>query len=143
MRAVLPVLFLLVTPAQAWVFTATPVCTILNNTPDLSLRVTFDPALPAPYSITLTRPTPWPQTETFGLRFDGPAALSIGTARHQLSGNGLSLTVTDTGFGNVLDGMEFNATATAIAGSVALALDLAGAAPVVQAFRACIVQPSA
>jgi hypothetical protein len=134
---------LLATPAQAWEFTPTPVCTIVEETPDLSIRVTYDPAQAQPYAISLTRPTPWPVTETFGLRFDGPVAMTIGTDRQQLSPDGLTLTVTDTGFGNVLDGLSFNATATALAGDAVLSFDLTGAHPAVEAFRACGVVPSA
>ena len=73
-------LLLLTTPAHAWDFTPSPICTIAENTPDLSIRVTYDPALSSPYAITLTRPTRWSGTETFGLRFDGLAAMTIGTS---------------------------------------------------------------
>lgn len=143
MRPLIALLLLLATPATAWDFTATPVCTILNDTPGLSIRVTFDPDRPEPYAISLTRPDPWPASPTFGLRFDGPAALTIGTARHRLSADGRTLTVTDTGFGNVLDGLALNTTATALAGATEAAVDLAGARPAVEAFRACGVVPSA
>ena len=136
-------LFLLTTAAQAWDFTPTPVCTIAEDTPDLSIRVTYDPALPSPYAITLTRPTPWPGTDTFGLRFDGPAAMTIGTSRHQLSPDGRTLSVSDTGFDNVLDGLAFNATATALTGDTEIPFDLTGARQAVDAFRACGVVPSA
>jgi hypothetical protein len=142
MRAMIALL-LLATPAQAWDFTPTPVCTIFNTAPGLSVRVTFDPSQPEPYAITLTRPDPWPQTATFGLSFSGPAALTIGTSRHQLSPDGRSLTVTDTGFGNVLDGLAYNGTATALAGDTLVPFDLTGARPAVEAFRACGVLPSA
>lgn len=141
MRAVITLL-LLAAPAQAWDFTPIPVCTIAEDTPDLSIRVTYDPTQAQPYAIALTRPEPWPATETFGLRFDGPAAMSIGTGRHQLSNEGRTLTVTDTGFGNVLDGLALNRTATALAGDMALPVDLTGARPAVDAFRACGVVPS-
>lgn len=136
-------LLLLATPSQAWDFTPTPVCTILNDTPTLSIRVTYDPSRPQPYAITLTRPDPWPSTDTFGLNFDGPAPMSIGTDRHQLSDDGRTLTVTDTGFGNVLDGLAFNGAALAVAGDTRVPFDLNGARPAVDAFRACDVVPSA
>lgn len=136
-------LVLLAAPAQAWDFTATPICTILNDTPTLSIRVTFDPAQPQPYAISLTRPDPWPVTESFDLSFNGPAAMTIGTGRHQLSADGRTLTVSDTGFGNVLDGLALNGTATAFAGDMAIPIDLTGARPAVEAFRACNVVPSA
>lgn len=140
MRALI---LLLATPVQAWDFTPTPICTILNDTPGLSIRVTYDPSQAQPYAITLSRPDPWPTTETFGLRFDGPAAMTIGTNRHQLSPDGRTLTVTDTGFDNVLDGLALNGTATALAGDAALPFDLTGARPAVEAFRACNLLPSA
>lgn len=142
MRFLLAIL-LLTAPAQAWDFTPTPICTIVEDIPDLSIRVTFDPTQPEPYAISLTRPEPWPATDTFGLSFNGPAAMTIGTSRHQLSADGRTLTVSDTGFGNVLDGLAFNATATAVAADTQVPFDLTGARPAVEAFRACGVVPSA
>jgi hypothetical protein len=142
MRALI-VLLVLTAPAQAWDFTATPVCTIAKDTAELSVRVTFDPSQAEPYAITLTRPDPWPDSDSFGLRFDGPAGMTIGTNRHQTSSDGRTLTVTDTGFDNVLDGLAFNGTATALAGDTQVPFDLTGARPAVEAFRACNVVPSA
>lgn len=142
MRALIA-LVLLAQPALAWDFIATPVCTIFNDAPGLSVRVTYDPTQAEPYAITLTRPDPWPVTGTFGLGFTGPAAMTIGTSRHQLSADGRTLTVTDTGFGNVLDGLAFNSAAAALAGDLAVPFDLTGAGPAVEAFRACGVMPSA
>jgi hypothetical protein len=142
MRALIALL-LFATPAQAWDFTATPVCTIFNDAPSLSVRVTYDPAQSEPYAIALTRPDPWPVTDSFGLSFNGPAAMTIGTGRHRLSDDGRTLTVTDTGFGNVLDGLAFNGSAMALVGSTAVPFDLTGARPAVEAFRACNVVPSA
>jgi hypothetical protein len=139
MRAV--VALFLATPAQAWDFTPTPVCTILADTPTLAVRVTYDPAQAEPYAITFTRSEPWPDTASFGLRFDGEAAMTIGTDRHRLSADGQSLSVSDTGFGNVLDGLALNRTAVALAGDLALPVDLAGAAEAVAAFRACGAPP--
>lgn len=141
MRALIT-LVLLAVPAQAWEFSAIPVCTLTHEIPDLAIRVTFDPAQGEPYAITLTRPTAWPRTESFGIRFDGFAALTIGTRRHRLSADRRTLTVTDTGFGNVLDGLADNATATALAGDSEISVDLTEARPAVEAFRACIVLPS-
>ena len=136
-------LALLASPAQAWDFSSTPVCTILNDTPTLQVRVTYDPLQAQPYAIALTRPDPWPETETFGLSFEGPLAMTIGTDRHQLSNEGRTLTVTDTGFGNVLDGLALNSIAAALAGDTQVPFDLTGARPAVEAFRACGVVPSA
>lgn len=141
MRAL--VLLFLATPAQAWDFTPTPICTIRNDTPTLQVRVTYDPGQAQPYAITLMRPDPWPVTETFGLRFEGPMAMTIGTSRHQLSPDGRTVTVTDTGFGNVLDGLALNGFAAALAGDLLVPFDLTGARPAVEAFRACGEVPSA
>ena len=143
MRALIALL-LLTAPSYAWDFTPTPICTIAEDTADLSIRVTFDPSQPEPYAISLTQTTGhWPVTDTFGLRFDGPSALTIGTVRHKLSPDGRMLTVSDTGFGNVLSGLALNGTATALAGTTAIPFDLAGARPAVEAFRACGVVPPA
>lgn len=139
----LAALFLLATPAAAWDFSPVPVCTLSHEAPGLSLRVTYDPAQPQPYAIALTRTAPWPRTPAFAIRFDGPAGMTITTDRHRLSPDGRTLTVTDTGFGNVLDGLEFNRTATATAGPAEAPLDLAAAAPAVRDFRACLTAPIA
>ena len=128
------------TPAAAWEVTATPVCTLSHDMAGLSLTITHDPRLAEPYAITLTRPAPWPDAPVFALRFDGDRPGTITTGRHR-TGAG-SLTVTDRGFGNLLDGFEFNGTATALIGDQALAIPLDGAAPAVAAFRACATAPA-
>ena len=128
-------------PAAAWEFSDSPVCTLSHMTDEVAVTVTFDPAL-AEYAITLTLDgAPWPVVPAFAIAFDGAAPLVIQTDRHQLSDDGQSLRVTDTGFGNVLDGLEFNATALGIAlafaGDRRVVVPLAGAAPAVREFRAC------
>lgn len=130
--------FLLATPAGAWEFTAAPVCTLSHDAPGAAVRITHDPRRPEPYAIALTRPeAPWPEAASFALAFEGPRGFTITTGRHGLSDGGRTLTVTDRGFGNVLDGLQFNETATARAGDLGLGLSLAGAAEPVEAFRAC------
>jgi hypothetical protein len=86
---------------------------------------------------------PWTASPPFALRFDGPRGMTLTTDRHRLSNGGRTLTVTDTGFGNVLDGLEFNRLATALTEGGALALSLDGAAGPVRAFRACAAAPTA
>ena len=54
-----------------------------------------------------------------------------------MSEDGRALTVVDTGFGNVLDGLQYNHTAYAIAGDLEIPFPLEGAAEPVAAFRAC------
>lgn len=126
-------------PARAWDFMPLPVCTLSHATPGADVTVTYDPAT-ALYAITLTRrAAPWAAAPVFAIRFEGGRALTISTDRHQRSADGRALTVTDTGFGNVLNGLEFNRTATAETGDSAEVLPLDGAAPAVQAFRACAV----
>ena len=47
----------------------------------------------------------------FAIAFVGDSPFEITTNRHALSDDGQTLTVRDRGFGNVLNGMEFNTTA--------------------------------
>lgn len=123
-------------PAQAWEFTPGLPCLLTHRDGDLDIRLTYDPTQPK-YTITLTRTQPWPDADVFGLRFDGPAPISIGTDRHERDATGRSVTVTDTGFGNVLDGLQFNAQATVTLGALSVSFPLGGAEAPVAAFRAC------
>lgn len=143
MRTALTLCLILATPAAAWDFTPVPVCTLTHDSGGAALRITHDPSQADPYAITLTRPGGWPAGPVFALRYDGGRALTIQTTRHVLSDGGLRLTVTDRGFGNVLDGLEFNATATALIGDIAEPFALEGAAEPVRAFRACATVPVA
>ena len=127
---------LLASPAIAWEFTPTPICTLTHIAQEVEVVVTYDPALPE-YTITLTTPDPWPDAPQFGLAFIGPRALSIGTDRHVLSDDRRSLSVTDTGFGNVLDGLQFNTAVTGASGAASVTFDLTDAASAVAAFREC------
>jgi len=129
-------------PAKAWDIGAEGlICTLTHATPDIVVRLTYDPALPE-YSITLTTPAPWPDFPIFALRFDGDQAMAIQTPRHVLSDGNRALTVTDGGFGNVLDGLQFNTTAMAVTGDATVTIPLDGAAPAVAAFRDCGGVPS-
>lgn len=129
---------LLASPACAWDFVPRPVCTVLNDhaASAIDVTMTFDPSGPE-YSIALTRDSAWPLGPVFSLQFDGPRSLTISTHRHRLSNDGRTLTVTDRGFGNVLDGLQFNDQATALIGGIGLPFALDGAAPAVEAFRNC------
>ena len=134
-------LALFATPAPAWEFTPGLPCILSHAEPGLDVTLTHDPTKPL-FSITLTRPDPWPRADTFAIRFDGPSGLTITTNRHVLSDGGRSLTVTDTGFGNVLAGLALNTTAVALIGDQAVGFGLAGAAAPVEAFRDCRGDPS-
>ena len=137
MRGLAFLLFLVAGPAHAWEFTPVPVCTLRHAGAGHTVTVTWDPRQPEPYEIRIEAPAPWPGAPVFSIDYAGPRPLSISTARHRLSDGGRAVTVTDTGFGNVLDGLEFNATATAVMGEARVPFALEGAAAPVRAFRAC------
>ena len=134
-------LLLLSAPAQAWEFRALPVCTLDHATEEVEIEVTFDPRIPE-YAINLTLiDAPWPAAPAFGIRFEGSRPNLIVTDRHQLSDGDRTLSVRDSGFGNVLNGLEFNDFAIALAGDAAIVFPLDGAAGPVEEFRACITSP--
>ncbi|MEP0147550.1 hypothetical protein [Tateyamaria sp.] len=133
MRYLIPLLFL-ASPAAAWEFTPTPICTLTHTEASADVAVTYDHATGL-YAIAVTSPSGWPASPAFSIRFDGPRSNIISTERHQTDGP--TLTVSDAGFGNVLDGLEFNSTATAFTQTSAVTVSLDGAAEPVQQFRAC------
>ena len=141
MKSLAACLCVLASPAWAWEFTPDPICTLSREAEGSTVVVTYDPRVPE-YAIVLRRAVPWPQAPSFTIRFDGARGLTISTTRHRLSEGGTALTVTDSGFGNVLDGLQFNETATALTGAAELPIPLEGAAPAVEAFRACTAAPS-
>lgn len=122
--------------AQAWETRTTHICELVHDDGNASVRVTYDPAIPE-YAIEITLPEAWTGSPVFAMRFDGPRANTISTSRHVISGNRSTLSVNDSGFGNVLNGLEFNRTATAILGEQSVTVGLDGAAPAVRQFRAC------
>lgn len=129
-------LCLIATPLAAWEFTPDPICTLSNPGEGAETVVTYDARLPE-YAIAITLADgTWPEAPVFSIRFlpNGP---TISTSRHVLSDDNRRLTVTDRGFGNVLNGLEFNALAVAILGDLQVPIPLDGAAPEVARFRAC------
>ena len=131
----LSLLALLAAPASAWEYKETPLCTVTHEEPGLAFEMTYDPGL-SEYALHLTLADgAWPQGPVFSLRFEGPAELTISTNRHVIQG--ATLTVTDRGFGNVLNGLEFNVQAVALIGTSAFPISLEGAAPSIAAFRDC------
>jgi hypothetical protein len=145
MRVVLTFVLVLLgaAPARAWEFSPVPVCTLTHDEAGHAVTVTWDPRQAEPYAIRIEGQASWPAAPVFAIDYAGPRPLMISTARHRLSADGRAVTVTDTGFGNVLDGLEFNATATAVMGGAQVAFSLAGAAEPVRAFRACTEAPLA
>lgn len=128
-------------PAAAWEFTPGLPCLLTQETPNVAVELTHDPRKPL-YSITLTRAVPWPEGDVFSITFDGPARLTISTNRHVLSNGGRSLTVTDSGFSNVLVGIAHNFVGTARLGGAAEVFSLADAAEPTRAFAQCSVDPA-
>ncbi|SDJ83136.1 hypothetical protein [Aliiruegeria lutimaris] len=121
--------------ALAWEFSPTPICTLSHKTDEAKLVITHDPAVPE-YRLEINlNGDSWATSGTFGIAFQGGAKLTIGTNRHRTDGSTLS--VADSGFGNVLDGLEFNGTATAFTESQTVAFSLAGAQQPVRDFRDC------
>lgn len=135
-------LFCITTTAQAWEYTPGLPCILSHSEGDTEIELTYDPTKPL-YSVTVRKSDPWVGANTFAMRFSGPRGLAISTDRHNLSGDGRSVTVEDTGFGNVLDGLQFNDTVTALLGDAAVSFQLAGAAGPVAAFRLCRPTPGA
>lgn len=132
-------LALLTTQAHAWEFTPIPICTLSHSEDATDVTVTYDHAT-ALYTIAVTARAGWPNAPAFSIRFDGAQPNTISTTRHESSGDTLS--VSDTGFGNVLDGLENNQRATAFTATSAVTVSLEGAAAPVAQFRACTTAPS-
>ncbi len=140
-RAVI-IYFLTLIPAFAWEANSGRICELVHAGEQADVRVTYDPAI-AEYAIEITPQSFWFTGPEFAIRFVGPRGLTISTRRHEITGGGATLTVRDRGFGNVLDGIEFNRTASAILGDQVVTIDLDGAAPAVREFRACTMAVSA
>lgn len=134
----------LASPAIAWqAGQEGAVCTLSHQEPEgVAVLLTYDPAGPI-YTITISRPEPWPDAPAFGIAFLGGEELTITTNRQTLSEDGMSLSVADRGFGNVLAGLSRNAIARMFAGEADVAVSLEGAAPEVAAFEACSIAPTA
>jgi hypothetical protein len=124
-------------PAFAWEARVSgAVCELTNEDKAVQVRLTYDPSIPE-YSISITSGQGWSPSPTFAIRFAGPRGLIISTERQVISDDRATVTVKDSGFGNVLDGLEFNNAATAILGNEAVTFRLENAGPAVRAFRAC------
>ncbi len=146
MRILLPVLLtLLASPASALFWEVDVIdgdCTLYSEQLGRAVYITHDPSIPL-YTMTVTRDQPWPDTEVFGIAFTGGQELTITTDRQTFSGDRRSLIVTDTGFGNVFQGMATNEVANLFTDSIALLFPLGGAAEAIAAFEACHATPTA
>lgn len=131
-------LVLFTSQAHAWVFTPGLVCRLEHETASARMELTYDPAAPL-YTVTLTTPAVLPAAPIFSMRFMGAAGRAISTDRHKVSPDGKSVTAADRGFGNVLDGLQFNDVVEAVIGRTTLTFPLEGASGPVAQFRACEV----
>ncbi|MBO9474200.1 hypothetical protein J7413_11680 [Shimia sp. R10_1] len=138
MRTLLiPFLASLATPASAWEAATGETCTLTHETSDAHIHLTYDPTKPL-YTLAITRKSdPWQQAPWFAMRFLGPNEITITTPEHALSDNSQTLNVADSGFGNVLNGLQLNDTALAFTEAQTVGVSLIGAAPEVQKFRDC------
>ncbi|MEM9434697.1 MAG: hypothetical protein AAGA12_12315 [Pseudomonadota bacterium] len=135
-------LALLPLPAHAWTFTPGLVCTLIHETSEARIELTYDPSEPL-YSVTISRDRVLPKEPFFSMRFVGPAGRMISTPRHSYNESSTAVTAEDSGFGNVLDGLQFNQIAEAILGDTVISFPLAGASEPVARFRACDVSAGA
>jgi hypothetical protein len=137
-------LILFAAPALAWESGVEEgLCTLTHTNDGVAVRLVHDPSVPL-YTITITLADGgWEVAPEFGIRFDGARPNTIRTDRHVLSPDGFSLSVSDRGFGNVLDGLQFNEMATGFSGATVANMSLDGAAPAVEAFRSCGDVPTA
>ncbi|MEM6467146.1 MAG: hypothetical protein AAF679_11670 [Pseudomonadota bacterium] len=135
-------LFLLLpTQVLGWTFTSQPLCTVSHENDAARIDVIYDPVVPEyRLKIALTGAR-WAPAPVFSMAFDGGRELMISTDRHATLGP--NLMVQDRGFGNVLDGLEFNQTARALTDQQQVVFSLSGAAEPVRQFRACVTQAPA
>ncbi len=136
MVRVLAILLLSAGPALGWEANSGRVCELTHADAEARVRVTFDPVI-AEYGIAISVDRPWDAGPVFTMNFSGGRGGTIATDRHVILGGGETVSVTDRGFGNVLNGLEFNDIATAQLGDRTVAVGLDGAGPAVRAFRAC------
>ena len=70
---------LLASPAAAWEFAATPICTLTDTSDAGEITVTYDASI-TEYTITVTLPDgTWPTAQTFAMAFAGGRPISIPT----------------------------------------------------------------
>lgn len=137
MRSFAILLATLASPAMAWEFTETEVCTVSHDDPAATIALTFDPATGV-YDIALTlQGATWGDGAAFRILFEGSNPIAIGTDRQNISEDGTTLNVSDSGFGNVLDGIQFNNRMTATLGDQSITIPLDGAKEPMAAFRLC------
>lgn len=129
-------MILFASPALAWDFTSGQICTLSDATDTAEIILTFDPALPR-YTLSVTADTAWPTGGTFMMTFANTRPAKIQTDRYVLSVDGMTLSVSDSGFGNVLNGLEFGGQIRAAVGDQLVELTSGGIAAPMEAFKNC------
>mgnify|MGYP000046903108 FL=1 len=129
--AALVIVGLTSSPALAWEFSISPICTVTDRGSDTGLKLTFDGEL---YALHLSHIEGWQNAEVFAIRF-APNGPFIQTTWHQIDGQTLS--VSDAGFGNVLKGLQDNQVAQVLLGKTFRDIDLSGAYTPVENFKNC------
>ena len=132
-------IFLMSTSAAfAWNFTPDPICRVTEKQDLLEINLTYDHATEI-YAIAFTKSeAPWEQGAQFSIRFEGPRPKLIRTNRHEFSADGYTLTASDTGFGNVLDGIQYNTLAAIQTGDERIFIQIHKSFPAMEAFRKCV-----
>ncbi len=121
----------------AWTFTPSPICTVEHQTELIELELTYNHASGV-YALKLTKPElTWDASRKFSMRFEGSKPIFISTTNHEFSSDMKSLIASDSGFGNVIDGLQFNTLAAAITDNERIFIPLTGAEPKIDAFRNC------
>lgn len=137
MRSLAILIATIASPTMAWEFAETEVCTVFHDDPAATVTLTFDPATGV-YDIALTlKSATWGDGANFRILFEGANPIAIGTERQNISDDGMTLNVFDSGFGNVLDGIQFNDRMTATLGDQSVVIPLDGAKDPMAAFRLC------
>ncbi|MEM7243261.1 MAG: excinuclease ABC subunit B [Pseudomonadota bacterium] len=124
--------------ASAWTFSPDPICRVTEKQQLIEIDLTYDHATEI-YAIAFTKTeAPWAQSQEFSIRFEGPRPKLIRTNRHQFSADGFTLTASDTGFGNVLDGLQYNTLAALQTGDERIFIQIHKSFPAIEAFRKCV-----
>lgn len=127
--------------ALAWEFTSGAPCVLMHETANITVELTYDPTVSV-YSFSLTQKHSFLSAQVFSLQFSGGMPLAISTDRHRIINMKRTVNVTDSGFGNVLNGLQFNHTLTATLGQQSIEIPLANSASKVAAFRDCNIMPA-
>lgn len=129
-------LTLLPLPATAWEFSPTPLCTLSHAIADAAVVITYDQSVPL-YTLRLTRTDGTWAEGAFTIEFIDGSPPQIGTVQQTISSDGKTLTVSDRGFGNVLDGLGTGRSARMTVAGTGPTFSLDDVDPALTAFRAC------